>query len=142
MIQTTNYKAREKGVKSGMPGFVGKKICPELVFIKPNYKLYRSISDKFKSVIEEFDPDMESIGLDEAAIDVTDYLRENNLESQEGRIFLAEKIRTKIFEVTGLTASCGIACNKLLAKICGGVNKPDRMTYLGFNTDEILAFMK
>ena len=81
MIQTTNYKAREKGVKSGMPWFVGKKICPELVFIKPNYKLYRSISDKFKSVIEEFDPDMESIGLDEAAIDVTDYLRENNLES-------------------------------------------------------------
>lgn len=74
MIQTTNYVARKQGVTSGMPGFVGKKICPDLIFIKPNYKLYRQISDKFKSVIEEFDPDLESVGLDEAAIDVTEYI--------------------------------------------------------------------
>ena len=42
MVQTTNYLGREKGVKSGMPGFIGKKICPDLVFIKPNYQKYPS----------------------------------------------------------------------------------------------------
>ena len=62
-------------------------------FIKPNYKLYRSKSDQFKEILENYDPDLESIGLDEAAIDVTDFLRANNLESQEGRIFLGSKIR-------------------------------------------------
>lgn len=81
MIQTTNYKAREKGIKSGMPGFVGKKLCPDLVFIKPNYKLYKEFSEKFKHVVEEYDPELESTGLDEVAIDVTDYLREHGLES-------------------------------------------------------------
>ena len=45
MIQTTNYVARNYGVKSGMPGFIGKKICPDLVFIRPNYAKYRRISD-------------------------------------------------------------------------------------------------
>lgn len=54
---------------------------------------------------------------------------------------MGSKIRQQIKEATGLTASCGIACNKLLAKICGGVNKPDGMTYLGFSEEEITAFM-
>lgn len=81
MIQTTNYLGREKGVRSGMPGFIGKKLCPDLVFVKPNYKLYRSISDTFKQLLEQYDPDLESLGLDEAAIDVTDFLRNNGLES-------------------------------------------------------------
>ena len=124
-----------------MPGFIGKKLCPDLVFVKPNYKLYRSISDTFKQLLEQYDPDLESLGLDEAAIDVTDFLRSNGLESQEGRIFLGSKIRQQIKDATGLTASCGIACNKLLAKICSGVNKPDGMTYLGFSEEEITAFM-
>ena len=48
MIQTTNYIARNYGVKSGMPGFIGKKLCPDLVFIKPNYVKYRRVSDKMK----------------------------------------------------------------------------------------------
>lgn len=64
-----------------MPGFIGKKLCPELVFIKPNYKLYRLHSDAFKKVLEEYDPDLESIGLDEASIDVTDFIWSHGLES-------------------------------------------------------------
>jgi len=60
---------------------VGKKLCPDLVFIKPNYKLYKEFSEKFKHVVEEYDPELESTGLDEVAIDVTDYLREHGLES-------------------------------------------------------------
>ena len=81
MIQTTNYLGREKGVSSGMPGFIGKKLCPDLVFVKPNYKLYRELSDRFKNILEEYDPDLESIGLDEASLDVTEFLWKNGLES-------------------------------------------------------------
>jgi DNA polymerase kappa len=142
MIQTTNYLGREKGVRSGMPGFIGKKLEPKLVFVKPNYALYRQVSDQFKKILEEYDPDLESIGLDEASIDVTDFIRKNNLESQEGRIFLASKMRQQIKEATGLTASCGIACNRFLAKVACGVNKPDGSTYLGFNECEILQFLR
>ena len=93
-------------------------------------------------MLETYDADLESIGLDEASLDVTDFLRANNLDTQDGRLFLAQKIRKEIKEVTGgLTASCGIACNRLLAKIACGVNKPDGSTYLGFNAEEITEFM-
>ena len=55
MIQTTNYVARNYGVKSGMPGFIGKKICPDLVFIRPNYTKYRRISDQLKLILARYD---------------------------------------------------------------------------------------
>jgi DNA polymerase kappa len=74
MIQTTNYIARKFGVKSGMPGFIGRKLCPNLVFIKPNYPKYREISEKFKNVLRCYDTKLESCGLDEANLDLTEYL--------------------------------------------------------------------
>jgi DNA polymerase kappa len=67
-----------------LPGFIGKKLCADLVFVKPNYSLYKQKSDSFKNVLEAYDPDLESIGLDEASLDVTEFLRSNKLESQEG----------------------------------------------------------
>jgi len=54
-----------------MPGFIGKKLCRDLVFIRPNYPKYREVAEQFKSVLEEYDPLSESMGLDEASIDVT-----------------------------------------------------------------------
>lgn len=89
MIQTTNYIARKYGVKSAMPGFIGRRLCPHLVFIKPNYPKYRMISDQFKSVLREYDLKLESCGLDEANLDLTDYLVDNNLDNHLGRIFVA-----------------------------------------------------
>ena len=64
------------------------------------------------------------------------------MDQIEGRIFLGTKIRKEIFEKTQLTASCGIACNKMLAKICSGIKKPNGMTYLDFNRDDIFNFMQ
>jgi DNA polymerase kappa len=51
MIQTTNYVARRYGVKSAMPGFIGRKLCPHLIFVRPNYKKYREFSDEFKRIL-------------------------------------------------------------------------------------------
>lgn len=55
MIQTTNYVARNYGIKSGMPGFIGKKLCPHLVFIKPNYSKYRKVADRMKGILMQYD---------------------------------------------------------------------------------------
>jgi nucleotidyltransferase/DNA polymerase involved in DNA repair len=63
------------------------------------------------------------------------------MSNEDGRIFLAHKIKREIKEATKLSVSCGIACNKMLAKICAGVNKPDGMTYLDFRIAEIQNFM-
>jgi DNA polymerase kappa len=142
MIVSANYIARDFGVNSGMPLFIGKKLCPNLNYIKANYPNYKAVSQEFKDILAIYDPDLESMGLDEATIDATNYLRYNSIDNVEGRIYLGQKIRQEIFERTSLTASCGIACNKLLSKICSGTKKPNGMTYLDFNETEILSFMK
>ena len=64
-----------------MPGFIGKKICPELHFIKTNYSKYREAATAIRSIIYKYDPFYESTGLDESAMDVTDYLIKNGLDS-------------------------------------------------------------
>jgi len=100
-------------------------LCPHLIFIKPNYPKYRAASEGFKSILHRYDPKLESVGLDEANLDVTDYLIENNIDHDMGRIFLASQIRETIFKETGMTASAGIACNRMMAKICCDFNKPN-----------------
>jgi DNA polymerase kappa len=94
MITTTNYVARKYGVRSAMPGFMGKQLCPELYFIKADLEKYKKVSEtEFKVILKEYDNKLESKGFDEANLDITDYLIKNNLNSTEGRLYLAEKIR-------------------------------------------------
>ena len=81
MISTANYEARKYGVRSAMPGFIARKLCPNLVFIPCNFQKYREASIKFKEVIERYDPDFETMGLDECNMDVTQYCFENGIES-------------------------------------------------------------
>ena len=121
MILTTNYCARKFGVRSGVPGFIGVKLCPNLNFMKPNYPKYRAASEEFHSVLRKYDSMLEAVGLDEANLDVTDYLSEINTDTEMGKTFLAETMRIEIKEKTKMTASCGIGCNKMLAKICSDI---------------------
>jgi DNA polymerase kappa len=94
MIMTTNYKARKWGVRPAMPGFIGKTLCPQLSFVKSNKEKYKKISEEeFIPILKEYDPNLETVGLDEANLDVTDYLIKHNLNTQEGRIELGTKIR-------------------------------------------------
>jgi DNA polymerase kappa len=125
MISTANYVARQYGVRSAMPGFIGKKLCPELVFVPYEFSKYKEASRIFKAILEEYDPEYESMGLDEANIDATNYLLEHEMNTDEGRQALALEIRTRINEATKLTCSAGISCNKTLAKICSDFNKPN-----------------
>ncbi|CAM9252913.1 unnamed protein product [Ectocarpus fasciculatus] len=76
MISTTNYHARLKGVRSAMPGFIGRKLCPELVFVKPDYEKYTVVAEQIREIFREYDPRMRSYSLDEAYLNVTRVLTE------------------------------------------------------------------
>ncbi|XP_062518921.1 DNA polymerase kappa-like [Corticium candelabrum] len=76
MLSTSNYIARRYGVRAAMPGFIGKKLCPSLVIVKPNYQEYHRVSRQVQDIIAEYDPKFSAASLDEAYLDLTDYLEE------------------------------------------------------------------
>ena len=100
-----------------MPGFIGKHLCKDLIFVEHKFERYQEISAQFKGILSEYDPYLESMGLDECNLDVTDYLIQHEINSPEGRESLVSEIRERINKATKLTCSAGVACNKMLAKI-------------------------
>ena len=143
MISTSNYIARKYGVRSGMPGFLGLKLCPQLKLIQSNYHKYQIESEKIMNILNEYDDNIEVIGLDEAYIDLTEYCKERNIENNKEQLSLIiNEIKIKIYDQTKLSCSIGIACNKMLAKICSDYSKPNGFYYLDFNSKIIENFMK
>jgi DNA polymerase kappa len=100
MISTANYIARKFGVRSAMPGFIAKKLCPNLIFVDHSFTKYKEASQIFKSILEEYDPDYESMGLDEANLDLTNYLIEHGLNHDDGKQQVVREIRTRVNEAT------------------------------------------
>lgn len=139
MLSTSNYLARKFGVRAGMPGFIGKKLCPELVLVKPNYKRYQEMSEVVRNVFREYDPNFSPMSLDEAYLDLTDYLSTAGLTDPQTTV---AEIRAKIEERTQLTASAGIAPNARLAKVCSDLNKPNGQYFLKPNLEEVDAFVR
>jgi len=141
MITSANYVARGFGVKSGIPLYQGKLKCKELICLPSNMDKYKEVATEVRTVFYEFDEKFETKGLDEAYLLVTPVLNRRRMNTDEGREALAKEIREKVFAKTGLTSSAGISCNKLLAKICSQVNKPNGQYYLAPNASEIRRFM-
>ena len=141
MIATANYIARRFGVRSAMPGFIGKLLCPDLVFIEPNFNKYHEEGVKIREIFKEYDPDFESMGLDEGNLRVTEVLVSNGMDHDEGRQALARLIREKIWNKTQLAASAGIGCNKVLAKIATDMGKPNGQYYIPFTKPDIISFV-
>ena len=117
VICAANYEARKYGVRSAMPGFKAVKLCPQLVMLPVRFDLYRAESAKIRAIFGRFTELIEPLSLDEAYLDVSHW------ESSASAI--AREVRAQIFEETGLTASAGIAPNKMLAKIASDWNKPN-----------------
>uniref|UniRef100_A0A914HAZ4 DNA polymerase kappa n=1 Tax=Globodera rostochiensis TaxID=31243 RepID=A0A914HAZ4_GLORO len=78
MLSTSNYAARQFGVRSAMPGFIAKKLCPQLLIVPGNFSKYRHESSVFRKVFERFDPDVVMGSLDEAYLDVTDFVAQRS----------------------------------------------------------------
>jgi DNA polymerase-4 len=117
VLTTANYRAREFGVRSAMPVFKARVLCPELVIVPVRFDLYRDVSRAIRGVFRRFTEKIEPLSLDEAYLDISHW--------QSEAAAVAREIRAQIREETSLGASAGIAPNKMLAKIASDWNKPD-----------------
>tara|TARA_B100001750_G_C15511690_1_gene604118 strand:+ start:1153 stop:2328 length:1176 start_codon:yes stop_codon:yes gene_type:complete len=125
VVAAASYEARKFGIGSAMPMQEALRKCPDLVQIKPRMSDYLEVSKQIFSIFLEFTPVVEKLSLDEAFLDVSDSIR---LFGDE--INIAKKIKSSIFQQTGLTASIGIAPNKLVAKIASDLDKPDGIFFI------------
>src|ERR1700688_1696710 len=126
VVAAANYAVRRFGVRSAMPMGEALRRCPEAICVQPRMARYKEVSQQVFAIFREFTPLVEGLSLDEAFLDVTSSLRLLGSAESIGR-----EIRRRIRKRTGLTASVGIAPNKLLAKIASDLNKPDGMCRIG-----------
>jgi DNA polymerase-4 len=120
VVAAASYEARKYGVHSAMPSVIAKRKCPDLIFVKPRFEVYRSVSLQIRAIFAEYTPIIEPLSLDEAYLDVTE-----NLKGIASATEIAGEIRAKIRAQTGLTASAGVSYNKFLAKLASDYRKPD-----------------
>jgi DNA polymerase-4 len=120
VVAAASYEARRFGVRSAMPSVTARRKCPELVFVPPRFDLYRAVSAQIRGIFAEFTPLIEPLSLDEAYLDVTENLQGITIATE-----IAQRIRARIREETGLTASAGVSYNKFLAKLASDHRKPD-----------------
>jgi DNA polymerase IV len=120
VVAAASYEARKFGVRSAMPSVTAKRQCPDLIFVKPRFEVYKAVSQQIREIFAEHTPIIEPLSLDEAYLDVTE-----NLQSIPLARDVAFAIRAKIKKVTGLNASAGISYNKFLAKLASDHRKPN-----------------
>ena len=132
VVTTCNYEARKFGIHSAMPGFQAREKCPSLVFLPVRFDLYRAESTKIRKILLSYTALVEPLSLDEAYLDVT------GLDRYAWDI--AKEIRKRIFAETRLTASAGVAPNKMLAKIASDWLKPNGQ--FAITPDQIETFVR
>ena len=99
MISTANYVARKYGVRSAMPGFIALKLCPHLIFVRPDFSKYTAKAQEVRGVLRTFDANLQVRGLDEASLDVTAYVK--GRRDRDVLEAVAEKIRHDVAAATG-----------------------------------------
>ena len=120
VVSAASYEARKFGVRSAMSSVIAIQNCPDLIFVKSNFKRYHEVSDQIRKIFYEYTDKVEPLSLDEAYLDVTE-----NKKGNPSASLIAKEIRKKIKEVTGLNASAGISTNKFIAKVASDINKPN-----------------
>ena len=125
VVAAASYEARKYGVRSAMPSVTAKRRCPELVFVKSHFDVYRAVSQQIRAIFFDYTPLVEPLSLDEAYLDVT----EDQLGLGSARA-IAEDIRRRIRQETGLTASAGVSYCKFIAKLASDHRKPDGLTVI------------
>jgi DNA polymerase-4 len=125
VVTTSTYEARALGVFSAMGMMKAAKLAPDAWLLPANFDAYRHYSRLFKQAVRDIAPQVEDRGIDEIYIDLTDI--------PEDTLPLAQRIKQAVHEATGLSCSIGIAPNKLLAKICSELDKPDGVTILSMD---------
>ena len=134
VVAAASYEARKFGVRSAMSGEVARRLCPDLIFVKPRFSRYKEVSKVVHSIFYQYTDLVEALSLDEAYLDVT-----NNKKGIPSATLIAEEIRAKIYDLTGLTASAGISINKFLAKVASDYNKPNGQKTIP--PEEVISFL-
>jgi DNA polymerase-4 len=135
VVSAASYEARKFGVRSAISGIQAKKLCPDLIFVRPRFDRYKEISKKIRKIFHDYTDLVEPLSLDEAYLDVTE-----NKKGIPSATLIAQEIRKRIFEEVGLTASAGISVNKFVAKIASDYNKPNGQKTV--NPDEVEPFLE
>ncbi len=134
VVAAASYEARRFGIHSAMPMARALKLCPNLIVLPVRMERYAEISERIHAIFEKFTPVVESVSLDEAFLDVT-----SSIKLFGGAEKIAIAIKNDIKKETGLTASVGVAPNKLLAKVASDLKKPDGLVIITEkNKQEIL----
>ncbi len=120
VVCAASYEARKFGVRSAMPALRAARLCPQAIFVPPDFARYRAVSKQVREIFFKHTDLVEPLSLDEAYLDVT--APKTDFSSATA---IAKAIRAEIFEVTQLTASAGVASNKFLAKIASDWRKPN-----------------
>ena len=135
VVAAASYEARAFGVRSAMSMARAVRQCPDLVIVRPDFARYRAVSQQVFAIFRSSTPLVEPLSLDEAYLDVTD-----NLWGEPLATPVAKRLKARIREETGLTASAGVAPTKFLAKIASGWKKPDGLTVIP--PDRVEAFLQ
>lgn len=135
VVSTASYEARRYGVHSAMPASQAARLCPNGIFVKSRFDAYKEASRQIREIFYEYTDLVEPLSLDEAYLDVTE-----NHKNMPSATLIAKEIKERIFEVTRLTASAGVAGNKFLAKVASDYDKPDGLTLIP--PDKAEAFLE
>lgn len=125
VVAAASYEARKFGIRSAMPASRAVQLCPNAVFLKPRFDVYKEVSGQIREIFFEYTDLVEPLSLDEAYLDVT-----VNHKNNPSATLIAREIKKRILEKTGLTASAGVAGNKFLAKIASDLDKPDGLSVI------------
>ena len=123
VVAAASYEVRAFGVHSAMPSSQARRLCPDAIFIPPDFRRYSKESEKIFAIYREITPLVQAVSIDEAYLDVTDHLGEAGSATA-----VAKEIRRRVREERGLTVSVGVGPNRLVAKIASDFNKPDGLT--------------
>ncbi|MBO6584929.1 MAG: DNA polymerase IV [Gracilimonas sp.] len=135
VVATASYEARKFGVHSAMPASQAIRLCPHGIFVKANFDAYKKASRQIREIFFEYTDLVEPLSMDEAFLDVTE-----NHKDIPSATLIAKEVKKKIYEVTKLTASAGVAHNKFLAKVASDINKPNGLTLI--TPDRAEAFLE
>lgn len=128
IVLAKNQIAKELGIKTGMTVYEAKKLAPDLILRETHYDLYIKYSKAVKAIFFEYTDYVESFGIDEAWLDIT------NSRKYDGDAYLiAEEIRKRVKDEIGLTVSIGVSFNKVFAKLGSDLKKPDAITVISYN---------
>ena len=135
VVSAASYEARKFGVRSAMSGAMARRLCTDLIFIKPRFDRYQEISSQIRKIFYQYTDLVEPLSLDEAYLDVT-----KNKKGNPSATLIAQQIRQQIFDEVGLTASAGISINKFIAKVASDYNKPNGQKTI--NPEEVIEFLE